>query len=53
MKNNKLDVATTIEMVKAEISDDPNTVKIATEISNECAEVTGKKEFKSPFRLCF
>lgn len=42
MKNNKIDVAATIEIVKTEISDDPGTVKIATEITTECAEVTGE-----------
>lgn len=46
MKNRKLDVETTIEMVKTEITDDPETVRIATEISNDCAEVTGKKAHK-------
>lgn len=43
MKNNKIDVETTIEMVKTEISDDPETLKLATEISNECANTTGKQ----------
>lgn len=47
MKDRKLDVATTIEMVKREISDDPETVRIATEIANECAEVTSKKKSAS------
>lgn len=51
MKDNKLDVAATIELVKTEITDDPGTLKIASEISNECAEVTGEKQFIKPFRM--
>lgn len=47
MQNRKLDVATSIEMVKREISDDPETIRIVTQISNECAEVTGKSKFAS------
>lgn len=51
MKDNKLDVAATIELVKTEITDDPGTLKIASEISNECAEVTGEKQIIKPFRM--
>lgn len=42
MKNNKLDVETTIEMTKIDFSNDPETIRIVTEISKECADVTGK-----------
>lgn len=42
MKNNKLDVAAVIEMTKLDFSDDLNTIKVVTEIANECADATGK-----------
>lgn len=45
MKNNKIDVGAMIEMTKIYITDDQETLKLATEIINECADVTGEKRF--------
>lgn len=40
MKNNKLDLEATIEMIKSEWSDDPSTIEIITDITKECAGAT-------------
>lgn len=50
MKNNKLDVETTIEMTKIDFSNDPKTIQIVTDISKECADVTGKMRSKKCFQ---
>lgn len=49
MKNNKIDVGAMIEMTKIYITDDQETLKLATEIINECADVTGEKRFVISF----
>lgn len=38
-----------MEMFKAEITDDPDTVKIALEIANECIDVTGEMKLANFF----
>lgn len=53
MKNNKLDVETTVEMTKLDFSDDPETIRIVAEISKECADVTGKMRPENLFEPYF
>lgn len=49
MKNNKLVYDAVIETVKSEISDDPDSLKLASEIVGECVDVTGKMKSASFF----
>lgn len=49
MKNNKLDIEATIEMTKIDFSNDPETLKIVTDIIQECADATGKEKSAKDF----
>lgn len=49
MKDNKIDVETTIAMTKMDFSDDPETIKLVTAIASECADTTGKNKFCKVF----
>lgn len=53
MKNNKIDVEALTEMSRTYITDDPETLRLSTEIANECADATGKKKSAKYFNLVF
>lgn len=51
MKNNKLDVETTIEMSKIEFSDDADILKLVIDISNECADATHEDRCEAAYAI--
>lgn len=51
MTNNKLDVEATIEMTKIEFGDDIATLKLVTDISNECADATDEDRCEAAYNI--
>lgn len=50
MQNNKMNVEAMIEMTKVYVTNDAESLKIASEMINECADVTGENRL---FNLAF
>lgn len=51
MKDNKIDVITTIRATKIEFGHDPEMVKMVTEISNECADASDEDRCEAAYKI--